>query len=430
MDLLIFSPVILLIVLMLIGVPIAFSLALAGFAGIWMFLGDWGRAITVLGTSTYSTIADYNLSTIPLFILMAFFASGGNLASNLFKAISAWSSNVRGGTAVASTIATGVFGAMSGTTTATASVMSEISIPEMRKLGYKDELSSGVVALGATMAILIPPSVPLVIYGLMTETSIGALLLAGVLPGILLGFCLLITILAWVKFDPSIAPNLRPATWKEKRESLVPVLPAVVMLGTVILLLYSGFATPTEIGAIGACAAGLIGFGMRALNLSGSLNAIVKALRSSAMIFLILLGASIFGYFVTFTQIPQHASEWIISMDLNRWLVVVVIIVLYFLLSMFMDEMPLMLISLPITFPIIISLGFDPVWFGVMNMLMAAMGQVFPPVGISAFVVAASGRVDLLKVYKGCGVLLIALVLTTILVMIFPSIALFLPGLR
>jgi len=362
-----------------------------------------------------------------MFILMAFFASSSGVARQLYTCGSNWLSNIRGGLAVATVFATAVFGALSGASSASAAVMSQIAMPNMREHGYAEELAAGAIAVGATTDILIPPSVALVIYGLLTDTSIGDLLIAGVFPGILLGLLLAVAILVWVWIKPSLAPDTYRMSWRDRFTSTRGVWPGIVLIFSIIGLLYSGIATPTECAALGCTSTLIMATALRQMTWARIIESAKATLDTTAMIFMILAGAGIFGAFLTLSRLPQNLVTWVISMDLNRWVVMVCIIVAYFVISMFMDELPLMILTLPLTFPLITSLGFDPVWFGVMTMLMVAMGLVFPPVGLTAFVVAASAKVDLVKVYKGTSVLIVAIFATTILVIIFPEIALFLP---
>lgn len=424
-----YVPFAILVAALLFGVPIAFSLTLAGAFGLWITLGDAGQVVEVVGTTVFSSVADYTLSTVPLFILMAFLASQSGVARELFSALSSWTSNIRGGLAVATVGATGMFGALSGASTAAAAVMSQVAVPNMRRHGYADEVAAGAVAVGATTAILIPPSIALVIYGLMTETSLGDLLIAGILPGVLLAVLLAATILIWVRINPALAPETYPSSWGERVSSLRGVWPSATLILLMLSLLYSGIATPTEVGAIGAVSAMALGFALRRLTWEGVIVAVHQTLRASAMIFLIFVAAKIFGYYLSLSQIPQMLVTWVGHLAVNRWFIIIGIIVGYFVLSMFMDELPLMVITLPLTFPIIVSLGFDPVWFGVLTMMMIAMGLVFPPVGMVAFVVSASGGVALSKVYKGTLFLILSIFAATALLMVFPEIALYLPAL-
>jgi C4-dicarboxylate transporter DctM subunit len=419
-------PLIALIVTLLLGVPIAFALAGTGIFGIWLVKGDWGIVLEVLKNSLLF-VADYNLTTIPMFILMAFFSSSSGLARDLYTAASNWLSDIRGGLAIATVFACGIFGAMSGASVAAAAVMAPLAMTNMRRLGYSEVLAAGSVSVGATLDILIPPSIPMVIYGLATQTSIGRLLVAGVIPGIILGILLTLCILVWVTINPSHAPKTIRVPLAERWRSLWKIWPSLLLILIVLLLLYSGVATPTEVGALGAFMAALIGVVMKRLTWHGALHALRETIRTSTMIFLIMIGANIFGSFMTLSRVPNHVVEAVMAMNLNRWVIVIGITVVYFLISMVMDEIPLLLITLPLTFPLVTSVGFDPIWFGVLSIMMVAMGLVFPPVGMIAFVVSATANVDLVTVYRGTSIMIIAIFIATALVMIFPELALWLP---
>ena len=421
-------PFLVMVVTLLMGVPIAFSLAAAGVVGIYLLTGDWNVVLRVIGTAPFSTVADYVLTTIPMFILMAYFAASGGLARDLYTAGAHWLSRVRGGLAIATVFACGIFGAMSGASLAAASVMSTIAMPEMRRHGYSDELAAGSIGVGSTLDILIPPSVGLVIYGIMTQTSIGKLLIAGIVPGIIVGALLIVAIMVWVRVSPSHAPETYTVSTAERWRSLARIWASLLLIGLVVALLYLGVATPTEVGALGAFLAGGIGVVTGRLSFAGAVDAVRQTIKTSAMIFMILIGATIFGYYMAMSQIPQRVVAAVTELNLNRWVVMCGIVVAYFVVSMFMDELPLLLLTLQLTFPLIVSMGFDPVWFGVMSMLMVSMGLVFPPVGMIAFVVSANAGVSLTKVYKGTSILMVALVLTTALIMVFPQIVLWLPN--
>ena len=422
------APFVLLLAALLLGVPIAVSLAVAGMLGIYVVSGDIGRVMGIVSMTPFSSVADYSLSTIPMFILMAYLCAGGGLARDLYAAAAAWLSQVRGGLAIATVFACGIFGAMSGASTAAASAMSQIAMPEMRRHGYSDPLAAGSIGVGATLAILIPPSIAMVIYAVATQTSIGKLLIAGIIPGIIVGLLLALTIYVWAVLRPQDAPSTPPVTSAERWAATWRVWPSLMLILVVIILLYSGAATPTEIGAIGAFMGAVIGFATRRLTLAGALQAVKDTLSTSAMIFLILIGATIFGYYMALSRIPQHAVEAVAAMQLNRWVVIIAIVAAYFIISMFMDEIPLLLLTLQLAFPLVMSLGFDAIWFGVMSMLMVSLGLVFPPVGMIAFVVSAAGKVPLTSVYKGTSVLMIAIFATIALLMVFPQIALWLPN--
>jgi len=421
-------PLIVLISCLLFGVPIAVALAGSGMLGIYLVTGSFSKVLGIASLTPFSTVSDYALTTIPMFILMAYFSASSGLARDLYTAASNWLSHIRGGLAIATVFACGIFGAMSGASVAAASVMSNIAMPEMRRHGYSDELAAGAIGVGATLDILIPPSVAMVIYGIATQTSIGKLLIAGIVPGIIVGILLAVLIYLWVVISPSHAPSTYHVPAKERWASLVRIWPSLLLIFLVLVMLYTGVATPTEVGAVGAFMAAIIGAAFGRLTALEAVEALKSTIRTSAMIFLILIGATIFGYYMALSRIPQEVVTLVIAMDLNRWVVITGIVVAYFIISMFMDEIPLLLLSLPLTFPLIVSLGFDPIWFGVLSMLMVSMGLVFPPVGLIAFVVSATANVDLMKVYKGTSILMLAIVITTVLLMIFPQIALWLPA--
>jgi tripartite ATP-independent transporter DctM subunit len=421
-------PLLAMILMLLAGTPIAVALAASGMLGIYLVTGDFSRVLGIISLAPFSSVADYALTTIPMFILMAYFSASSGLARDLYAAASAWLSHIRGGLAIATVFACGIFGAMSGASVAAASVMSKIAMPEMRRHGYSDELAAGAIGVGSTLDILIPPSIAMVIYGIATQTSIGKLLVAGVVPGIVVGILLAILIYLWVRLAPRHAPETFRTPAKERVASLTRIWPSLLLIVLVLAMLYTGVATPTEVGALGALLAAIIGAVFGRLTVPDAIEALKNTIRTSAMIFLILIGATVFGYYMTLSRIPQTVVMLVTEMDLNRWVVITGIVVLYFIVSMFMDEIPLLLLTLQLTFPLITSLGFDPVWFGVISMMMVAMGLVFPPVGIIAFVVSATAGVELMKVYKGTSILMVALVITTALLMVFPQLALWLPA--
>lgn len=421
-------PFIVMVLALLLGVPIPFALGIAGVLGIWIVTGDWNMVLGVLGMESFSSTASYIMTTIPMFILMAHFSSSGGLARDLYTGVSKWVSHIRGGLAIATVFACMIFGAMSGASVAAASVMAKIAMPEMRRFGYSEPLAAGAIAVGSTLDILIPPSVAIVVYGIVTQTSISKLLIAGVVPGFVLAIFLILCILVWVTIRPSHAPKTVHVSWAERCRALVRIWPSFLLILMVIVLLYTGIATPTEVGALGAAASAVIGVAMGRLSWTGIVEAIKETACTTTMIFIILIGANIFGAFMSLSGVPQQVTAAAIEMGINRWVVIIGIVVVYFVVSMFMDEIPLMLLTLQLTFPLIIKLGFDPIWYGVLSMMMVSMGLVFPPVGMIAFIVSGTAKVNLMKVYQGTSVLVIAVVLTTVIIMIFPQIVLWLPS--
>ena len=428
MNLVYLLPFLVMVILLLIGVPIAFSIGWAGILGILLIKWDLNYLAGIMGMVAYSTVASYILTAVPMFILMAFLASSGGLAEDLYKAASAWFGHIRGGLAIGTCLAVGIFGAMSGVSMAAATVMTQIALPQMRRIGYSDILSAGVVGVGATTDILIPPSVAMVVYGIMTDTSVGKLLLAGIVPGIMVLILLVFTILIWVTIRPQDAPRAQRTSWFERLRSLWHVWPSLFIILMVIVLLYAGVCTPTEVGAIGAFLVGVTGIILGRLKWGSIVEAFKKTICVSAMIFMILVATFIFSSSMALSGVPQKIMAFVSTMQINRWVVMSCIVVGYFVISMFMDEMPLMMITLQLTFPLIVYLKFDPIWFGVISALMIMMGLLFPPVGMIAFVVSAISKIELHRVYIGTSIMMISVVLTVILLFLWPEIALWLPS--
>src|SRR6476661_6755285 len=277
-------PLLVLVVALVFGVPIAVALAGSGMLGIYLVTGDASKVMGILSLAPFSTVADYALTTIPMFILMAFFSASSGLARDLYAAASNWCSHIKGGLAIATVFACGIFGAMSGASTAAASVMSKIAMPEMRRHGYSEELAAGSIGVGATLDILIPPSIAMVIYGIATQTSIGKLLVAGVIPGIIVGILLAAMIYGWVRLSPQHAPATFRTPPAERRASLVRVWPSLLLIGLILIMLYTGIATPTEIGALGAALAAIIGAVFGRLTVPEAVDALKQTIRTSAMI--------------------------------------------------------------------------------------------------------------------------------------------------
>ena len=413
--------------LLLLGVPVGFAMALTGAVGLWTIIGIEG-VFSVLQTAPMGQSSEYILTTIPMFVLLGYVMSAAGITEDLYRAMANWLSWLMGGLGMATILASAVFGALSGASSAAAAGMAKIAIPNMREHGYSDKLSGSTVAVGSTLSVLIPPSIMMIVYGAITETSIGELLIAGLVPGILMALLVIASIFAWVSLQPSEAPKAFSVTWSERFRSLVPVWAPILLISVILLLLYSGVVTPTETGAVGALVATVLAFALRRITVREFLRAASDAAKTTTMLLIIIIGATIFGRYLTLTRIPQDAGDLVADLGVNRWVIMVGIMLAYFLLSMFMDELPLMLLTLPITFPLIVSLGFDPVWYGVMTMLLVAMGLVFPPVGIAAFIVAGTARIDVVDVFKGTFVLIIPIMVTAVLIMVFPSIALFLPS--
>ena len=420
-------PLALMLVLLMVGLPVAFSMGITGVLGIWM-IGGWDSVLGILGTSPFRSAAHYTLTTVPLFILMADFITNANITRDVFQIAYRWFGHLPGGLAVATVFADAGFGAMCGSSTAAAASMSKVVIPEMKQLHYKDELSAGVVAVAGTLAVLIPPSVPMIIYGTATETSVGKLLIAGIIPGIIATLILAGTVMAWALFDKTLCPRIKPFSWKERFEAINAIFPVVALFLLVVGSIYSGFATPTESAAVGATGALLIGLGMKRLKLEGILNAITSTIKSTGTIFVIIICATIFGYYLTMSQIPQAVVGLISAMEVNRWIIMSLLIVLYLALGCIMDQIAILLLTLPIVFPLVNSLGFDAIWFGVISIVLVEIGLATPPVGLNVFIVSSVGNIPLGTAFRGSMVLLVACFLSLVLFLVFPEIVLWVPN--
>lgn len=420
-------PIILLIAFLALGMPVGFALGVAGSIGLFL-LGDWGTLLGVISTTPYRSVASVTMATIPLFIFMAELVSSGGLARNLFEACMKWTGRIPGGVAIATILANAGFGAMSGSSLAASGAMSSVAMPELRRNGYSTPIAAGVIAVAGTLAIMIPPSIPLVIYGITTETSIGQLLIAGIVPGLLTTLMYSLGVIFWGKIRPETIPNGQPYTWKEKLKSLRDLWGFLIIVGFIMFSLYGGVATPSEVAALGASITLVFLLLARQIDLKGIWQALVRSLHATAMIFLIVIGAMIFGYYLTVSQVAQDLITFISQSGLPNWGVLGLILVLYLFLGMLMDQVAILLITLPLTFPLVISLGFDPIWFGIVVTKLAEIGLITPPVGMNCYVVSGSANVPLEDVFRGTGMMLLFEAVTLFLIIFFPAISTWLPS--
>lgn len=417
----------LLAVLMIGGFPVALALTVSGSLGL-LWLGGWPTFIGMLKTVPFSTVSSYEIITIPMFILMAELVVLSGLADDLFSTTSKLIGRVRGGLAMATAVAGAGFGAICGSSTASAATLSATSVPAMLRRGYDPALAGGVVAISGTLAMLIPPSIALVIYGIIADVNIGALLVAGVIPGIIVTIAIILTVTAIVWHNPSLAPVGTSYTLKEKFYSLRTAGPLIVLLMLVTGTIYSGIATPTEASALGAfggaCLAAFVGK-LRGL---GLLRAISRAAQTTAMILLIIMGAKIFGYFFTLTQITQQLVQFVGALDVSRWVIMGFIIFGYLVLGCVLDQIAILILTVPVVLPVIVSLGFDPIWFGVIVIVTAEVGLVTPPLGLNVFVVSRCTARPLGEVFRGVMPHVAAHILVIALLVAFPALTLWLPS--
>jgi tripartite ATP-independent transporter DctM subunit len=421
------APLITLFVLLAIAIPVGIVMAVAGIAGLHA-IGGWSMVGGILSTAPLSSASSYEFITLPMFLLMAEFVLLSGVADDLFKAAAAWTARIRGGLGMATALAGAGFGAICGTSTAAAATLSATTLPAMIKQGYKPDVASGVVAISGTLSMLIPPSVALVIYGIIAEVNIGQLLVAGVLPAVVVTLTIMITIYLIALFDPEAAPQADRVSLREKLRLLKVTAPVLVLFGFVTGTIYSGIATPTEASALGALAGlGLAAFTGR-LNWQTLRNALVRATYGTCMIVLILIGATIFGYYFALTQLTQDLVSWVSVLDVSPWLIMTLIVVFYLILGCFMDQTAILILTTPVTVPVVTALGFDPVWFGVIIVVTAEVGMVTPPVGLNAFIVSRYSGIALGTVFKGVVPHVVTHIIAIAILVAFPIITLWLPS--
>jgi len=419
----------LLLFLFLIRMPVAFAMALVGVFG-FSFLAGSGPALGLLSQDVFETLSSYPLSVIPMFILMGSFAFASGISHRLYKTTYAWFGSLRGGLTIATVVACAGFSAISGSTAATAATMGKIALPEMRKYGYKNTLSTGTVAAAGTLGILIPPSTILIVYGIMTEESIGKLFIAGILPGIILSLFFVATVAILCFRKPELGPPAGPTPFKHKLRSTLGIIEAAILFVLTIGGMFLGWFSPTQAGAIGAGGAVVIGLLRGQLSWKNFIESGKDGLLTSCMVMFIITGATVFGHFMAISNIPFILADWTAGLPVSTMSIMGIIIFMYFIGGFFMDSMALVVVTIPIFFPVVQELGFDPIWFGVIVVLVAEMGVITPPVGVNVFVIKGiAPDIPLGTIFRGIFPFLWAIALLIILLMIFPEIATFLPSL-
>ena len=415
--------------LALLRMPLAFSMGLVGVIGIGLTRG-WMPALASTAQVVQETGFAYTLSVIPLFILMGNFVARAGLAHELFHAAYTFVGHRKGGLAHATIAACAGFGAICGSSIATAATMSKVAYPSMKKLGYSDALSTGVIASGGTLGIMIPPSTIMVIYGIVTETHIGKLFAAGVLPGILTAMLLMVAVVLMTLRDPEYAPAGEKFTWKQRLEALRGIWGVLLLVIVVLGGIYGGVFTATEGAGMGAAGAFLFAWARKALTWESLIGILVESARTTAMLFTLLIAATVFANFVNFTTMPGDLKEWITHLGLSPVMVVGAMMVIYIILGTVMEELTMVLLTIPLFFPIVVQLGFDPVWFGVLIVMVIQIGLISPPVGMNLFVLnTLLPKVGLGTIFRGCWPFVVMQVVSLAILLFFPSISLYLPSL-
>lgn len=421
--------IVLLVIIFLLRMPVAIAMGVVGFVG-FAIASSWDGALRIVAKDLWATFSSYSLSVAPMFVLMGTVAFYSGISSRLFDAANKWLGRLPGGLALASIVACAGFGAMCGSTTAAAAAMGKVTLPEMKRYGYDDALRTGCLASAGSLAIMIPPSTVLIIYGVMTEQSIGKLFIAGILPGILLAVLFMFTVLALVWRNRSLAPRGERTSWLEKIKGLSGTIEMLLLFALVMGGLFVGWFTPTEAGAVGAAGSLVIALVRRKLSLEDFWKAVAETTRITAMVFLIIAGATIFGHFMAITRAPFALSEWVGGLPLPPVVIMVFIMAIYLIGGCFMDSLALVTLTIPILYPIITEMGYDPIWFGILIVLAAEMGVITPPVGVNVYVIkGVAPDVSMNKIFRGIWPFLGAEVVATLMILFVPQIALFLPNL-
>jgi len=410
-------------------VPMAFAMGIVGFAG-FAYKVNFSAAASMLAQVTYETGMNYTLSVIPLFILMGNFVVRARISQELYHAAYTFLSDRRGGLAMSTIVACAGFGAICGSSIATAATFSKVSYPSMRKYGYSDALATGAISSGGTLGILIPPSVIMVIYGIMSETNIGKLFIGGILPGLVCAalLCLAVAWTAWR--DPRAGPRAERHSWNERLKALKNVWAVILLFAVVIGGIYGGVFTATEGAGIGAGGAFAFALARRTLSVRALVKVLVESARTTSMLFMIMIGAMLFANFINYTTMPADLKGYVTGFGLSPVMVVIAICAIYIILGTAMEELSMILLTIPLFFPVVTALGYDPVWFGIVVVLVVQIGLISPPVGMNLFVVKSLlPEVSMMTVFRGVMPFVVALIATLGIVVAFPSLATWLPGL-
>jgi len=426
-DLLAIGGFVLLFVLMLLRVPIGFAMGLVGVVGFGI-LGGFEPALRILALSPIRTATDYGFAVIPMFLLMGSFASASGMSRELFRTANAFVGHWRGGLGIATISACGGFAAICGSSVATAATFSTIAYPEMRRYGYPQSFATGVIAAGGSLGIMIPPSTVFAVYGMITQQDIGKLFISGILPGIVAVAMYIVTVNVIGLVRPGFLPSGPRSTWQDRMRALRGVWATALLFVFVIGGLYGGMFTATEAASMGAGGAFVIGLARRRLSRRQIFQCLVESLRTTAAVFTILIGALIFGYFLTITQTPQKVTEFLTGLGLGRYGVLLLIMLMYLVLGCIMDAMAMIVLTIPIIFPVVTALGFDPIWFGVIIVMTVELGLIHPPVGMNVFVIKSVIRdVKISTIFVGVLPFVVTDILRLAILIAFPVIATYLP---
>ena len=419
-----------LVVLLLLfstGIELGFAMALVGFAG-FGYLSGFPAALSLLSRDVFDVITNYGYTVFPLFILMGQIGFHAGIAVRLYDSAHKFIGHIPGGLAMATVVGATAFKAICGSSAATSATFASVAIPEMDRYGYDTKLSAGIVATVGTLGVIIPPSVTLIIMGILTEQSIGQLFIAGIIPGLIIAFLFIGVIYGWAKINPAVAPRSARSTWKDRIRSLPEVLWVLLVFVLVVGGIMEGYFTPTEAGAVGTFAVLLLAVFKRDMTIKKYFISVRESIRTAVMLIMLVAGSTILGHFITITNIPQATADWIVSLPLNRYVIMILICLVYELGGSFIDDLAFLILATPIFYPAALKLGFHPLWFGIVIGVVAMIGVVIPPVAICVFVVKNITKVPMGTIYKGVVPFLTALVIVWALLFAFPELALWLPS--
>lgn len=416
-----------LLILFFTGLEVAFCMLVVGFVG-FAILNGFDVAMSLLANDFLDSLASYSLTAIPLFVLMGQIAFNAGIAKRLYDTSHKFFGHIPGGLAVATVAGATVFKAICGSIAATSATFASVAIPEMQRYGYSKKLSTGIVATVGTLGALLPPSVTLIVVGIITQQSIGELFMAGVLPGLLMSSLFIFVILARCKMDPNLGPRSEKYAWTERWKSLPAAVWPIVIFLLLVGGLMNGIFTPTEAGSMGAFAVLILSVLRRDITLKAYIRSLQESLRTACMVLLVISFGTVLGHFIAVTNIPQASGAWILGLPLHRALIMVIILLVYLLGGSFVDDLAFMILATPILFPIITKLGYDPLWAGIMISCTTAIGSVIPPVALTVFVVKNITKEPLNVIYAGVYPFLISMVMCMILMFLFPELTTYLPG--
>jgi tripartite ATP-independent transporter DctM subunit len=417
-----------LLALFLTGIELAFAMAAVGFVGFAM-LNGFSVALSLLANDFLDSLASYGLTAIPLFVLMGQIAFNAGIAKRLYDTNHKFLGHIPGGLAVATVMGATVFKAICGSVVATSATFASVAIPEMERYGYSKKLATGIVATVGTLGVLLPPSITLIVFGILTQQSIGKLFMAGIVPGLIMSSFFILVILGWCKINPELGPRSSRFSWQDRWKSLPDVAWPIGIFLLLIGGLMNGFFTPTEAGSIGAFAVLVLCMLKRDITFKGYVRSLREALRTACMVLLLIAFSAVLGHFIAVTNIPQASADWILGLPLPKTAIIIIILLVYLLGGSFIDDLAFMILATPIFYPMILKLGYDPLWAGIMVACTVCIGSVIPPVAICVFVVKNITKESLGLIYRGVYPFLISMIACMVLLFLFPQLVTYLPAL-